>query len=395
MLARGGARATIASVTALPAPTQIAAALEKRVIGQHDAIREMSVALAKKLARLRVGNILMIGSSGSGKTTLMRAVEEVLAGNPALATRSTVVRVHANVLGEEAEGGQPGEKLLRRLLERARQQLGAAASVERLLEQATQGLVFVDEVDKIRSQVGGQANVAGIRAQEALLTLIENESVPFTLPEWAGGTTLDVDSSSLLFVCAGAFEGLYDAVFERVTYGKDQGALKPVTVVDETGRAHEELQFSLRDWLKSEDLFEYGVTPQFLSRFDAVVLLEALGEEDLLRIFAEGGDSSLRQSHSYFASFGLRLEVTKDAAQRIAREAARQPRLGARALKEVFRRVVSPLEFDPRAAAGADGVLRIDLARVEASLARNRGTGAAAATVAGWNSAFPAPSSGR
>ena len=382
-------------MASLPAPTQIAAALEKRVIGQRDAIREMSVALAKKLARLRVGNILMIGSSGSGKTTLMRAVEEVLAGNPALAMRSTVVRVHANVLGEEAEGGQPGEKLLRRLLERARQQLGAEASVERLLEQATQGLVFVDEVDKIRSQVGGQANVAGIRAQEALLTLIENESVPFTLPDWAGGATLDVDSSGLLFVCAGAFEGLYDAVFDRVTDGEDQGALKPVTVLDETGRAREELQFSLRDWLKSEDLFEYGVSPQFLSRFDAVVLLEALGEEDLLRIFAEGSDSGLRQSHAYFASFGLRLEVTKDAALRVAREAARQPRLGARALKEVFRRVIGPLEFDPRAAAGPDGVLRVDLAQVEASLARNRGTGAAATSVAGWDSAFPAPSAGR
>ena len=65
-------------------------------------------------------------------------------------------------------------------MERAREQLGTNAPVERLVEQATHGLVFVDEVDKIRSQVGGQPNVAGIRAQEALLTLIENESVPFT-----------------------------------------------------------------------------------------------------------------------------------------------------------------------------------------------------------------------
>jgi hypothetical protein len=238
-----------------PAPTQIATALEKRIIGQKEAVREMAVALAKKLAGLKVGNILMIGSSGSGKTTLMSAVEELLAANPALAVRSTVVRIHANVLGEEAEQGHPGEKLLRRLLERARQQLGPETPIEKLLEQASHGLVFVDEVDKIRSQVGGQPNIAGIRAQEALLTLIENEAVPFTLPDWAGGETINVDSSGVLFVCAGAFEGLYDAVFHRVTYGKDQGALKPVTVVDETGRAHEELQFSLRDWLKHEDLF--------------------------------------------------------------------------------------------------------------------------------------------
>jgi ATP-dependent Clp protease ATP-binding subunit ClpX len=377
-----------------PAPTQIAAALEKRIVGQTEAVREMSVALAKKLAGLRVGNILMIGSSGSGKTTLMSAVEELLAANPALAIRSTVVRVHANVLGEEAELGHPGETLLMRLLERARQQLGADAPVEKLLEQATHGLVFVDEVDKIRSQVGGQPNISGIRAQEALLTLIENEAVPFTLPDWAGGATRNVDSSGLLFVCAGAFEGLYDAVYERVTYGKDQGALKPVTVVDETGRAHEELHFVLRDWLKHEDLFEYGVSPQFLSRFDAVVLLEALGEDELLQILAEGTNSGLRQSQAYFASFGVKLEVTQEAARRIAREAAKQPRLGARALKEVLRRIVSPLEYDPKAAAGPDGLLRIDTERVEAVLARDKKDEPSSSTIAGWDQGFSNPSSG-
>jgi ATP-dependent Clp protease ATP-binding subunit ClpX len=375
-------------VAGTPSPAQIAKALEKRVVGQKDAVREMSVALAKKLARLKVGNILLIGSSGSGKTTLMRAVEELLATNPALASRSTVVRIHANVLGEEAEHGHPGEKLLRRLMERAREQLGEKASVERLVEQATHGLVFVDEVDKIRSQVGGQANIAGIRAQEALLTLIENESVAFTMPDWAGGESLNIDSSGLLFVCAGAFEGLYDAVYYRVTAGKDMGALKPVTVVDDNGRAREELQFSLRDWLKTEDLFEYGMSPQFLSRFDAVVLLEPLGEEALAKIFAEGAESGLRQSQAYFSSFGCKLEMTAEAARHVVLEAARKPRLGARALKEVFRRVVSPLEFDPHAAAGPTGIVRIDLERVKQALASDtRGEGPAS-TTAGWDQSF-------
>jgi len=337
------------------------------VIGQKRAVHEISIALSKKLAGLAVGNVLLIGSSGSGKTTLMRAVEELLAANPALALSSTVVRVHANVLGEEAELGRPGEKLLTRLLERAREQLGSKAPVDRLIEQASHGLVFVDEIDKIRSHVGGQANVAGIRAQEALLTLIENESVPYALPPWAGSGTVSVDSSALLFVCAGAFEGLYDAVYDRVTVGKDQGALRPITVVDEGGRAHEELLFSLRDWLKIEDLFEYGISPQFLSRFDAVVLLEALDEEALLRILSSSSDSPLRHSQSFFASFGFRLEVTSEAARRIAREAARQPRLGARALKEIVRRIVGPLEFDPRAAAGPDGLVRVDEAAVIAA----------------------------
>jgi ATP-dependent Clp protease ATP-binding subunit ClpX len=375
-------------VAAPPSPAQIAAALETRVVGQRDAVREIAVALSKKLAGLRVGNVLLIGSSGSGKTTLMRAVEDLLAANPALSLRSTVVRVHANVLGEEAEQGHPGEKLLTRLLERAREQLGPDALVDRLVAQASHGLVFVDEVDKIRSHVGGQPNVAGIRAQEALLTLIENEAVPYTLPAWAGGAAIAVDSSALLFVCAGAFEGLYDAVYDRVTIGRDQGALKPVTVVDETGRAHEELQFSLREWLKTEDLFEYGISPQFLSRFDAVVLLESLSEEALLRILTSSADSGLRQSQAYFAAFGCRLEVTPEAALRIARAAARQPRLGARALKEIVRRVVSPLEFDPRAAAGPDGLVRVDEERVRAALSRVAAESGAATSTSGWDQSF-------
>ncbi len=372
----------------LPSPTQIAQALEKRVIGQTDAVREMSVALAKKLAGLRSGNILLIGSSGSGKTTLMQAVEGLLAANRALATRSTLIRVHANVLGEEAEQGQPGERLLLRLLARAREQLGAEASVGRLIDQASHGLVFVDEVDKIRSHVGGQASVAGIRAQEALLTLIENEAVPFHLPDWAGGELVTVDSSGILFVCAGAFEGLYDSVYNRVTVGKDKGALKPVTVVDQ-GRIREEYQFRLRDWLKNEDLFEYGMTPQFVSRFDAVVLLDNLQAEDLLRIFASGPDSGLRQSQAYFASQGLRLDVTEAAAGRIAREAARRPRLGARALKEIFRRVIGAYEFDPQAHA-RDGVVRIDVAEVEKALAAYRSDEDRAST-AGWDDGAAVP----
>jgi len=372
----------------VPSPAQISRALEKRVIGQAEAVREMSVALAKKLGGLRTGNILLVGSSGSGKTTLMQAVEGLLAANPALASRSTLVRVHANVLGEEAEMGHPGEKLLLRLIERARQQLGPEAPVERLLEQARQGLVFVDEVDKIRAHVGGQSNVSGIRAQEALLTLIENEAVSFRLPAWAGGGEATVDSSGILFVCAGAFEGLYDAVYNRITVGKDRGALRPVTVVD-GDRVREELQFDLREWLKNEDLFEYGITPQFLSRFDAVVVLDNLKEDELLQIFVASPDSGLRQSHAYFASQGIKLELTEAAARRIAREAARQPRLGARALKEVFRRVIRAHEFEPKGHA-RDGVLRLDVPDVEKALA-NFGRGEGATGSAGWDDAAPLP----
>lgn len=350
----------------LPSPIEIAAALERRVIGQRAAVREMAIALAKKLAGIPVGNILMIGSSGTGKTTLMRAVEAYLAAEPALKARSTVVRLHANVLGEEAERGRPGEAVLRRLLERAREQLGEGTALDQLLSRAAQGLVFVDEVDKIRSHIGDRPNVAGIRAQEALLTLIENEVVPFELPAWAGGGTVTVDSSALLFVCAGAFEGLHDSVYNRVTIGEDRGALQPTTRV-EGGQVREEMVFHLRDWLRNQDLFDYGLAPQFLSRFDAVVLLGDLDQETLVRVFLESPDSGLKQARTYFESRGIHLALSPDAVRRIATEAARQPRLGARALKEVFRRVIRDYEFDPEASA-VDGALLLDLAEVERAL---------------------------
>ena len=348
-------------------PLTIAAALSKRVMGQEQAVHEMAIALAKQLAGLRVGNILMIGSSGTGKTTLMRAVESYLAADPVLAGRSAVVRIHANVLGEEAERGRPGEAVLGRLLARAREQLGPAAPVAEVLRRAGSGLVFVDEVDKIRARVGEAANVAGIRAQEALLTLIENEAVELELPAWAGGGAATIDSSGLLFVCAGAFEGLYDAVYDRVTIGKDRGALQPVTVV-EGGKVREQVVFQLRRWLRNEDLFEYGMSPQFLSRFDAVVLLNDLSIDELVRIFLEAPDSAYHQTRAYFASRDIHLALSPTAVRRIALEAARQPRLGARALKEVFRRVVRDYELDPSAAVKG-GSLLLDLQEVEAALA--------------------------
>jgi ATP-dependent Clp protease ATP-binding subunit ClpX len=354
--------------TGAPSPLEIARQIQARVVGQDEAVREMAVALAKKLAGLRVGNILLVGSSGSGKTTLMRAVEEYLRNDPLLASRSTVVRIHANVLGEDAETGSPGEKLILRLLERARQQLGASTPVATLLERASHGLVFVDEVDKIRSSVGDRPNTTGIRAQEALLTLIENEAVQVTLPEWAGGDVAEIDSSGLLFVAAGAFEGLYDSVYDRVTVGTDRGALQPVTVV-EGGKVREETPFKLRDWLRAEDLFDYGMSPQFLSRFDAVVLLRDLGPDELVRIFLENRDSGYRQARDFFASQGIELAMSPSAVRRVAEEAARQPRLGARALKEVFRRVIRDYEFDPpQVGAGTRKTILIDRPEVERAL---------------------------
>jgi ATP-dependent Clp protease ATP-binding subunit ClpX len=109
------------------------------------------------------------------------------------------------------------------------------------------------------------------------------------------------------------------------------------------------------------------MSPQFLSRFDAVVLLNDLGIDELVRIFLETPDSAYHQTRAYFESRGIHLALSPAAVRRIAAEAARQPRLGARALKEVFRRVIRDYEFDP-APYVTGGALLLDLPEVQAVL---------------------------
>ncbi len=357
-------------VNKLPSPKEIFFHLSKYVIGQREAIREISVALAKKLAGTKVGNILFIGSSGSGKTTLMRAVENYLESHQELEKLSTVIRIHANVLGEEATEGRAGEGVILRLLEQARFK-NKNLSPDQLLQKALKGIVFVDEVDKIRTHLGDRPNIRGIKAQEALLTLMENEIVEVKLPVWAGGKVVSVDASSILFVCAGAFEGLYDTVFDRVTVGKDKGFLQPVTVV-ESGEVKEELLFDLRDWLELEDLFDYGMSPQFISRFDAMVIFDRLDVDHLVKIFIDAPDSAYRASREFFAAQGIKLVLTPEAIEFIAQEASRRTRLGARALKEVFGRVIRPLEFDPERYAKG-GKIVLDRPQVEKLLKYRKG----------------------
>jgi ATP-dependent Clp protease ATP-binding subunit ClpX len=340
-------------------PKDIFDEIRKTVVGQDDAIREISVALVKHLVGHPAPNILLIGNSGSGKTTLMRAVEQYLASNPALAGMANVVRLNANVLADERQGY--GRAVLGRLLQNARKALGASAPPDALLRAVQSGIVFVDEIDKIRASVSGEPNVRGIVAQEALLTLMENETVELEID----GETFAINSSHLLFVAGGAFEELYDSVLRRATIGQDVVPMKPVVVVSASGEVREELPFHLGDYLKYEDLFRYGMTPQFVSRFESIIVLHDLAEGDLARIFVEPDGSIFRTSRDYFQRFGIDLQITRGALVAVAWDASRQKRLGARALRETWRRVIRALEFEP----SDGGVLTIDEEMVRRTIA--------------------------
>lgn len=322
-------------------PKDVFEELRKSVVGQDDALREMSVALVKHLGGHPAPNILLIGNSGSGKTTLMRSVEQFLIQHPGLGDFANVIRMNANVLAEEHEGY--GRTVLTRLYANARKRLGPKAPIELLLHSLEHGIVFIDEVDKIRANVSGVSNVRGIVAQEALLTLMENENVEFE----ADGQRLAINSSGILFVAGGAFEELYDSVLRRATIGQDVAPMKPVVVVSASGEVREELPFHLRDYLKYDDLFRYGITPQFASRFESIIVLNDLAEADLARIFVEPEGAIFRASRDYFRRFDVDLQITRGALLSIAWDAARQKRLGARALRETWRRVIRGMEFEP------------------------------------------------
>jgi ATP-dependent Clp protease ATP-binding subunit ClpX len=332
-------------------PVDIHDELARRVIGQQEALRYVSVAIFKHLQGEKYGNLLLIGNSGTGKTTIMRGIEAMYAAYEELAEYRVVLIMNANTLATE-DGAVDTSRLFSRLEERVRQVLGVGASAEeigRLMERAT---ICLDEIDKVSGLMGGKPYVTGINIQQAVLTLIEGERVPYriTAPAKESGetrsSTVWVDTGKMLFLCAGAFESLYDQVFARVVSPKS-GTKLPTTTTFVDGKVQIREYFTLRHHFRQEDLFEYGMQPQFLSRFDNAVILEDLNAGLLSRIFAEPEDGVLRTSQNFFRKYGIELEVTEQAVQKIAEEASKSSRIGARALKSVYGRIIKPFEFDP------------------------------------------------
>ena len=324
-------------------PVDINEFLARRVIGQEEALRYVSVAIFKHLQGEKYGNLLLIGNSGTGKTTIMRGIEALYHEHEELQEHRVVLILNASTLATE-EGAVDTSRLFHRLEDLA----GATAEqIARAMERAT---VCLDEVDKVSGIVGGKPYVTGINIQQALLTLLEGERVLHRMtalkdgvPESAG---VWVDTGKMLFLCAGAFETLYDQVFSRVTSAKS-GVKLPTVTTYINGKIQIREYFTLRHHFRPEDLFEYGMQPQFLSRFDNAVILEDLTASTLSRIFRETDESVFQVSRSFFRNYEIDLEITDTAVQRIAEEAAKSSRIGARALKSVYGRIIKPFEYDP------------------------------------------------
>jgi ATP-dependent Clp protease ATP-binding subunit ClpX len=328
-------------------PTEINKFLQRDVIGQEESLQFVSVAIFKHLRGEPYGNLILIGSSGTGKTTIMRAVERLYEEHDELQKYRTVVIINANTFSTD-EGDVDTTRLFTRLEERARRILGPDADPEEIGRYMEHATVCLDEIDKVSGVVGDKPYVTGINIQQALLTLIEGEKVDWTLDSRKGGKrhVVHINTGNMLFFSAGAFEALYNQVFRRVTSPTSRVKLPTETVLDD-GRVEIREYFTLRHHFRQEDLFDYGMLPQFLSRFDNSIILEDLHAGLLGRIFMDTRDSVFRASQSFFKKYKIDLEITDDAVRRLADEAAKSSRIGARALKAVYGRIIKPFEFDP------------------------------------------------
>jgi ATP-dependent Clp protease ATP-binding subunit ClpX len=333
-------------------PKQIYEYLRQDVIGQDRALHDMAVAIYKHLIEHSTGNVIMIGNSGTGKTTIMRAVERFFSQAEGYERFSTIIRINANLVADLANRGQQSNVVMDRLARQAADVLGENADLETMREYVSHGIVCVDEVDKIRSVVGGEPNVKGIVAQDSLLTLMENEHVQVEMRYFDSGRwhsqVEPINTEHVLFVAGGAFEELYDQVFRRVS--KQSGTDKFYKLVRSAdGSYKRSFVFDLGEHLTQEDIFAYGMSPQFLSRFDSMIMLGDLGAVHLVEIFRDTADAIWPQAVAYFRHAGITLSITEEATLLIADIASSRNRLGARALREVFGSIIKTLEFDPAA----------------------------------------------
>jgi len=332
-------------------PPQIFDELHRGVLGQNSALRYVSVAVYKHTTGKVPGNILLVGNSGTGKTTIMNNIQRMYHDVAEYRPFRAMTIINANLLVDSERMEFQPVRLLEAVEQRARALVGENPTAEALTETMERATICIDEIDKMSSVVAGKPNPIGVVLQQGLLTLMEGEIVTYKTFASVDGeekaVTLNIDTRHMMFICGGAFEGLYDQVYLRVINPASGEKLKSQAVRMADGQVRIETRFALADFLKPEDLFEYGMVPQFMARFDNVVMLRDLDVAVLKSILLNSLDSPFVRSRSFFEVMEIELEIEDVAAAMIAEAAQENIRTGARALRTVFNKIINPLEYDP------------------------------------------------
>ena len=333
-------------------PVDIFSYLSRKVLGQEAVLKQVSVSVYKHINGIKWGNILLIGNSGTGKTTLMNSIIQFYHDHEALAQYQAMSVMNANTLLDDA-GEVNVYRIFNDLETDIRNRLGSHVSPKELKTHIENATVCLDEIDKISSKISGRTNVTGISIQQALLTILEGETIyldTFFIQEGKKrAVRIPVNTAKMLFICGGAFEELYNQVYSIVESGKDGRKLKETFVWDDAkGLPERRILFNLKDYMRIDDLFNYGMIPQFISRFSAISVLENLNRTSLKQILLNAVDSPYVNAKSYFKTFGVELLISDEALESISRQAEMNTRIGARALREVFSKLVADLQFDPQ-----------------------------------------------